>query len=240
MSEGNIALAAYGLSLLADPCLIVSAAVAGTIGGRAIAWGVAFGFMHFLFGTLGLSFSSHFLAHSEITAHIIALLLIALFFAHTARHADSHDCCNCDGEPKKRWSKGGLLLGALLGVGFHAAGVGVVLQVAGSELGYNTLVAALGFGSLFLGLFVGLIVNQHDALAREARRAVKWMPGVVTAILILLFATLALGVLEHLDAQLEVNMNSLHLGIAAVALVMGIFVQIRSSKHHHEGENHNA
>lgn len=232
MIQGEIlTVLAYGISLIADPCIILSASVAGNIGGRPLVWALILGFLHFCFGVIGISISDQLAAYSGALSHMIAAILVVVILLHLIRHSFKHSCHSC-GEVHNNIqeslhikSHSALALAALFSVAAHALGSGFVLGTASNLESSSAAVVILFFGSAFLALVIAAVLTKRSFLKSFVTKVATGAPGLAVAAL----GGLLIHLVSELFPQLLVTTYS-NLLMILLAGLGGLIVQLRSNR----------
>lgn len=226
MGYPYLSFVAYALSLLADPCVWLSAAVACSVGGRSIFWGAAFASLHLVFGAIGLSISVQVGRYSEVLSHLISALLVITVLLHVVRSAFKHGCETCHEHEEEKTSQRTMIVASFSAVALHALGSGFVLSTAGQTLSFEQQVATLAFGALGLGILISAMIHKREAMGRQLIRLLNIVPGLAVSLLLIL--------LTHLVAEMSESSAPYYKTIIiGLSIVIGAVVQWKTYLHRH-------
>lgn len=183
----------YPLTLLGDGCILIAIALAATVGGRPLLWGVSFAGFHALYGILGTLVASELTTYSELLGEVFiligSLILLRHFMHHTMHHQAGGDC-SCENHKPVAVSTRAIISTASA-FSLHALASGAIVRGMAGDISTTTLIILIAALSALIGVLIGAIVFIGDLERLPILRALDSLPGVVAAALTALctFAT---------------------------------------------------
>jgi hypothetical protein len=89
----------YPMTLFGDGCILIAIALAATVGGRPLIWGVSFAGFHALYGIIGMLVAGEIATYSSMLGEVFVLLgsvILLRHFMHHSLHHQAGDDCSCE------------------------------------------------------------------------------------------------------------------------------------------------
>ncbi len=228
----------YPLTLLGDGCILIAIALAATVGGRPLIWGLAFALFHALYGVIGILVAGEIAEYSETLGHFFILvgsyILLRHFMHHSLHHQVGGDC-SCENHKPPPVSTRAIFSTASA-FSLHSLASGAIIRGMASDISTSTLLIVLLGMSILVGALISGIVFVGDLERKPILRALDKLPRVVAALL----TGLCCFALFHLLHEIFEG-SGLFEGIFQVlSIAISLFVGFRVHKHRadHSLKNH--
>jgi hypothetical protein len=222
----------YPLSLFGDGCILIAIALAATVGGRPLLWGVSFAFFHALYGVLGLLFASEVATYSEHLGDVFILLgsfiLLRHFMHHTLHHQVGGDC-SCENHKQIPVSARAIVSTASA-FSIHSFASGAIVRGISGDLTTPLLVAVIMGLSVLVGAVIAAIVFIGDLERLPILKALDSLPGVVATLLTGMCCFAVYHLVSDLYEFSPLTAGAFVIISTAVAISMGIKVHNHRSK----------
>jgi hypothetical protein len=176
------------MTLFGDGCILIAIALAATVGGRPLIWGVSFAGFHALYGIIGMLVAGEIATYSSMLGEVFVLLGSVILLRHFMHHSLHHqvgDDCSCENH-KPRPVSTRAIISTASAFSLHSLASGAILQSIAGDLSPATLVVVITALSLVVGGLISTIVLIGNLERTPILRALDSLPGVVTALLTLL------------------------------------------------------
>jgi Na+/pantothenate symporter len=171
--------------LVGDGCVLIAIALVATTGGNPWVCGAAFAAFHAFYSLLGVLVVSEIVTYSDTFGGIVALvgsLILLKHFVHHRLHHISRGDCSCEHHHIHPVSNLQIISTAAA-LSIHALAAGPIVSEMSGLHDTRYLVAILIVSSLFVGLFVSLVVLIGETRRASILKGLDALPGIVTATL---------------------------------------------------------
>jgi hypothetical protein len=226
------ALIVYPMTLFGDGCILIAIALAATVGGRPLTWGVSFAAFHALYGIIGMLVAGEIATYSNMLGELLILfgsIVLLRHFMHHSLHHHVGDDCSCDNHKPIPVSTRAIISTASA-FSLHSLASGAILRGIAGDLSSSLLISLIAALSSIVGALIGVIVFIGNLERTPILRALDSLPGVVAALLTLL-CCFSLYHLTHELVQLSPTLEGIFLCISLiVAFMMGYRVHRHRSR----------
>jgi hypothetical protein len=224
----------YPITLLGDGCLLIAVALAATVGGSPITWGVAFALFHAVYGLIGIAVADEVARYSESLGDLFIVIggvvLLKHFLHHTLHHKKGGDC-RCENHQPVGMSTWGIISTASA-FSLHSLASAAIVRGITSDITGELLILVMLVLSAFVGLIFGGIVYIGGVERLPILRLLDRLPGVVAAGLTVL---VAIG-LAHLFEPVFGGGGSAVIVALGALLGVGIGVRVWGAPQKLQGE----
>lgn len=226
------ALIVYPMTLFGDGCILIAIALAATVGGRPLTWGVSFAAFHALYGIIGMLVAGEIATYSNLLGEVFILfgsIVLLRHFMHHSLHHHVGDDCSCDNHKPVPVSTRAIISTASA-FSLHSLASGAILRGIAGDLSSSLLISLIAGLSVIVGALIGAIVFIGNLERTPILRTLDSLPGVVATLLTLL-CCFSLYHLAHELVHLSPTLEGLFLCISLiVALIMGYRVHRHRSR----------